>query len=71
MGEEVALIGFPTASEDASGVIIQPNAELAVNANSKVTAGCWEVLKYLLSDEYQNQFSGDRSVNSGSYGGDS
>ena len=71
MGEEVALIGFPTASEDASGVIIQPNAELAVNANSKVTAGCWEVLKYLLSDEYQNQFSGDRSDNSGSYGGDS
>ena len=71
MGEEVALIGFPTASEDASGVIIQPNAELAVNANSKVTAGCWEVLKYLLSDEYQNQFSGDRSGNSGSYGGDS
>lgn len=71
MGEEVALIGFPTASEDASGVIIQPNAELAVNANSKVTAGCWEVLKYLLSDEYQNQFSGDRSGNSGRYGGDS
>lgn len=71
MGEEVSLIGFPTASEDASGVIIQLNAELAVNANSKVTAGCWEVLKYLLSDEYQNQFSGDRSGNSGSYGGDS
>ncbi len=71
MGEEVALIGFPTASEDASGVIIQPNAELAVNANSKVTAGCWEVLKYLLSDEYQNQFSGDRSGNSGRYGGGS
>lgn len=71
MGEEVSLIGFPTASEDASGVIIQPNAELAVNANSKVTAGCWEVLKYLLSDEYQNQFSGDRSGNSGRYGGGS
>ena len=68
LGEEVALIGFPTASEGVPGVMIQPNSELAINANSKVTAGCWEVIKYLLSDEYQNQFSGDRS-GSNSYNG--
>ena len=68
MGEEVTLIGYPTATEGAQGVLIQPATELAINANSKVTAGCWEVIKYLLSDEYQNQFSGDRSGNRGYYG---
>lgn len=69
MGEEVSLIGYPTSTEGVSGVLIQPNTELAINANSKVTAGCWEIIKYLLSDEYQNQFSGDTSANKGYYGG--
>ena len=63
MGEEVALIGYPTSKEGSVGAMIMPNTELAINANSKVTAGCWEVFKYLLSDEYQNKFSGDRDEN--------
>lgn len=61
MGEEVTLIGYPSSEEDSVGVLISPGTELAINANSKVSAGAWEVIKYLLSDEYQNKFSGDEN----------
>ena len=61
MGEEVTLIGYPSSEEDSVGVLISPGTELAINANSKVSAGAWEVIKYVLSDEYQNKFSGDEN----------
>ena len=61
MGEEVSLIGYPSSDEDSVGVLISPETELAINANSKVSAGAWEVIKYVLSDEYQNKFSGDEN----------
>ena len=61
MGEEVTLIGYPSSEEDSVGVLLSPGTELAINANSKVSAGAWEVIKYLLSDEYQNKFSGDEN----------
>lgn len=60
LGEEAAILGFPTNDADSSGTIIYPGTMFAINANSKVTAGAWKALKYLLSDEYQNKFSGDR-----------
>ena len=69
MGEEVTFIGYPSSKEDSVGAMIMPNEEIAINANSKVKAGCWEVLKYLLSDEYQNKYSGERDENGN--GGDS
>lgn len=67
MGEEVSLIGYPSSDEDSVGVLISPETELAINANSKVSAGAWEVIKYVLSDEYQNKFSGDENNYSHSF----
>lgn len=69
LGEEVTLIGYPMAEAGANGTLIQPNTELAITASSKVTSGAWEAIKYLLSDEYQNKFSGeaDEYGNTGSY----
>lgn len=60
LGEEPVFVGFPTTDTDSSGAIIYPNTMFSINANSKVSAGAWQALKYLLSDEYQNKFSGDR-----------
>ncbi len=69
LGEEVTLIGYPVGVEGSNGTLISPNQELAVTSSSKVLSGCWEVIKYLLSDEYQNKFSGeaDQYGNTGSY----
>ncbi len=61
LGEEITFIGFPTSAKGNNGTIIYPNTIFAINSGSKVSAGAWKALKYLLSDEYQNKFSGDRN----------
>lgn len=60
LGEEVTFIGYPTADGE-NGTFILPSTLLAIGANSKVPAGAWEAIKRILSDEYQNRFSGDRN----------
>ncbi len=62
-GEDVEFIGFPTTDKDSSGAIIYPGVLLAINANSKVSAGAWSAIKYLFSDEYQNNFAGSVDEN--------
>ncbi len=59
LGEEPAFIGYPTSGEGSSGALIMLDNEIAVSASSKVTAGAWEVIKYLLSEEQQNKFLGE------------
>lgn len=60
LGEEVTFIGYPTESGE-NGTFIMPSTLIAIGANSKVPAGAWEAVKRLLSDEYQNKYSGDRN----------
>lgn len=58
LGEEAAFIGYPSAVEGSNGAIISANSELAILSSSKVVPGAWAAIKYLLSDTYQNTFSG-------------
>ncbi len=50
-GKDVSLVGFP--SGNGSGAAIFPSFQLTVSASSKVKDGCWEFLRFFLSDEYQ------------------
>ncbi len=59
LGEELTFIGYPTPSGE-NGTFIVPSTLIAIGANSKVPAGAWEAVKRILSEEYQNKFSGDR-----------
>ena len=58
LGEEAAFIGYPSSVEGSNGAIISANSELAILSSSKVVPGAWAAIKYLLSDNYQNNFSG-------------
>ena len=62
-GGEVNLIGYPMSVEGSSGALMLSTEELAINARSKVADGAWKAIKYLLSDEYQNKYSGERDEN--------
>ncbi len=57
-GGEIEFVGYPTSDTESNGVIIRANTQLAVSSASKVPAGAWEVIKYLLSDKYQELYSG-------------
>ncbi len=61
LGGDITFIGFPVSTEGNNGTIIYPGTALAINSGSYVSEGAWQALKYLLSDEYQNKFSGDRN----------
>ena len=50
-GEEITMIGFPSANGDGS--VIWPNLRLALSAKSKNSEGAWEFLRTFLLDEYQ------------------
>ena len=50
-GKELSLVGFP--SDNGSGAAIYPNLQLTMSADSKVKDGCWEFIRYFLTDEYQ------------------
>ena len=67
LGEEAAFIGYPSSVEGSNGAIISANSELAILSSSKVVPGAWAAIKYLLSDNYQNKFSGANEDGSKSY----
>ena len=54
-GEDITLIGFPTASGD--GATINPSLQLAMSAKSENKEGVWEFLRNFLLDEYQESCS--------------
>lgn len=51
-GKDISLVGFP--SDNGSGAAIYPNLQLTMSASSSVKDGCWEFMRYFLSEEYQN-----------------
>ncbi|WP_026494557.1 ABC transporter substrate-binding protein [Butyrivibrio sp. WCD3002] len=50
-GKDIVPIGFP--SENGTGAAIFPNLQLTISSNSKVKDGCWEFVRYFLTDDYQ------------------
>ena len=55
-GEDITLIGFPSANKDGSAIL--PARQLAISSKTKNQEGAWEFLRYFLSDEYQKETSG-------------
>lgn len=55
-GEDITLIGFPSADKDGSAIM--PALQLAISSKSKNQEGAWEFLRYYLTDEYQKEASG-------------
>ncbi len=51
-GKDIALVGFP--SDNGSGSALYPNLQLTMSASSKVKDGCWQFMRYFLSNEYQD-----------------
>ncbi len=51
-GEDVTMIGFPSANGDGS--VITPDKQLAMSARSRSKDGVWEFLRTFLLDEYQS-----------------
>lgn len=52
-GEEITMIGFPSA--DGDGSAIWPSLQFALSAKSRVKDGAWEFLRTFLMDEYQEK----------------
>lgn len=52
-GEDVAFIGFP--SVDGRGSSIRANDALAMSSKSQFKEGCWEFMRYFISDDYQDK----------------
>ncbi|WP_408071042.1 extracellular solute-binding protein [Butyrivibrio sp. JL13D10] len=59
-GEEIQTVGFP--SDNGSGSALYPNLQLTMSASSKVKDGCWQFMRYFLTDEYQNSIDGSWPV---------
>ncbi|WP_029321561.1 ABC transporter substrate-binding protein [Butyrivibrio sp. AE3004] len=55
-GDEITTAGFP--SDNGSGSAIFPNLQLTMNASSKVKDGCWEFMRYFLTNDYQKTIEG-------------
>ncbi len=55
-GEDITLIGFPSANKDGSAIL--PARQLAISSKTKNQEGAWEFLRYFLSDDYQKETSG-------------
>ena len=60
-GQDIQPVGFP--SDNGSGSAIYPNIQLTMSATSKVKDGCWEFMRYFLTDEYQKTIDGVWPVN--------
>ncbi len=50
-GGDTTFIGFPT--ENGIGSVIVPQDELAISASTKLPETCWDFIKYMLSEECQ------------------
>ncbi|WP_026497442.1 ABC transporter substrate-binding protein [Butyrivibrio sp. WCD2001] len=55
-GKPIKTVGFP--SDNGSGSALYPNLQLTMSSSSKVKDGCWEFMRYFLSDEYQKTIDG-------------
>jgi len=53
-GEDFTLVGFPCP--EGIGSSICTTGEIAISSKTKLTAACWDFVKYLLSDTYQDEF---------------
>lgn len=51
-GGPVSIVGFPVPT--GTGNTIIPSMEIALSASSPYTDVCWQLIKYLLSSEYQD-----------------
>jgi ABC-type glycerol-3-phosphate transport system substrate-binding protein len=54
-GGDFTFIGFPVP--EGVGTTISPSLEVAISSRTKLTDVCWDFVKYLLSENYQNQIS--------------
>ena len=54
-GEDVTFIGFP--AEDGLGSSVYCNESLAMSSKTENKEGCWEFIKYFISDEYQKSLN--------------
>lgn len=52
-GEEITMIGFPSANKDGSAII--PDIQLVMSSKSDKKEGAWQFLRYYLTDEYQEK----------------
>ncbi len=50
---DCTFIGFPGAK--GSGAVIQPQMEIAISGRTKLDDQCWDFIRFLLSEEYQNE----------------
>ena len=55
-GQDLQPVGFP--SDNGSGSALYPNLQLTMSASSKVKEGCWEFMRYFLTDDYQKNIDG-------------
>lgn len=55
-GEDVTMIGFPSA--DGDGSVVMPGIELTMSAKSVNKDGAWEFMRIFLTDEYQSEIYG-------------
>jgi hypothetical protein len=54
-GGDITYIGFPVP--EGIGSVIMPNMEIAVSSKSKLKGACWDFIRYILSDDFINEFS--------------
>ena len=54
-GEPITCVGFPTSV--GCGSCISPTIKLSMSSKSKNKEGCWEFLRYFLTDAYQGKKS--------------
>lgn len=52
-GEDITLIGFP--AENRKGSAINPQLDIMMSSKSKHKEGCWQFMRYFLTDEYQEK----------------
>ncbi len=52
-GEDISYVGFPN-DFGVNCTVIYPEAQLTISSQSSDKNGCWEFMKYFLSDEYQD-----------------
>ncbi len=51
-GEDITFVGFPVA--EGVGSTIQPQLEIGISSKTALTDACWEFIKFLLGDDFQN-----------------
>lgn len=66
-GEDMTLIGYPMQEETGNGGMFQTDFTLAISSQSKYQKEIWELYKYLLSEECQDNLEWYFPVNKKSY----